>query len=371
MAGWIRKLESGRYQARYRTPDGRTRSKSWDRRVDAKRWLRQELARIDAGEWVDPTAGTVTFENWTERWVGSRLHLRESTRERDETYLRSLVLPRFGSRQLRAVTRADVQGWIAGLGKNGYAPATVQLAYGLLSMSFSAAVDAGLLMRSPCTGVRLPKRTRGEMRFLTIDELHELADAIDPRFRILVLTAGLTGARFGELAGLRVGDLNLLRRRLTITRSLTEARGEVRETEPKTPASRRTIALPASLVDELAHHLTTQPNSPADRVFTAPNGGPLRRRSFRQRFWLPAVDASVGRPCRFHDMRHTHAAFLISVNTHPKLLQSRLGHSSIKTTLDIYGHLYEPLDEVAADRLEELVVGAIAHETRTERASGL
>ena len=70
-------------------------------------------------------------------------------------------------------------------------------------------------------------------------------------------------------------------------------------------------------------------------------------------------------------MRHTHAALLIAVNTTPKLLQSRLGHSSIKTTLDIYGHLYEPLDEVAADRLEELVLGAIAHETRTERASGL
>jgi len=67
---------------------------------------------------------------------------------------------------------------------------------------------------------------------------------------------------------------------------------------------------------------------------------------------------------------HTHAALLIAVNTHPKVLQSRLGHSSIKTTLDIYGHLYEALDEVAMDRLEELMVGEIAHETRTERALG-
>ena len=105
-------------------------------------------------------------------------------------------------------------------------------------------------------------------------------------------------------------------------------------------------------------------------MFTAPLGGPLRRRSFRQRFWLPAVAASVGDPCRFHDLRHTHAALLIAVNTHPKLVQSRLGHSSIKTTLDVYGHLYEPLDEVAADRLEELVVAALADETVTDRASG-
>lgn len=93
--------------------------------------------------------------------------------------------------------------------------------------------------------------------------------------------------------------------------------------------------------------------------------GPLRRRSFHQRFWLPAVDASVGQPCRFHDLRHTHAALLIAANTHPKLLQARLGHTSIKTTLDIYGHLYEPLDEIVADRLEQLIanvssVGTVA-----------
>ncbi|MCH7586207.1 MAG: site-specific integrase [Acidobacteria bacterium] len=371
MAGWIRKLGSGRYQARYRTPDGRTRARTWDRCVDAKRWLRQELARIDHGGWVDPSAGTVTFEDWTARWAESRLHLRDSTRERDDTYLRSLVLPHFGSRQLRGVTPADVQSWIAKLSRDGYAAATVQLAYGLLSMSFAAAVEAGLLARSPCRGVKLPKRSQREMRFLSIAELHVLADVIDPRFRVLILTAGLTGARFGELAALRIGDLNLLRRRLTITRSLTEVRGELRETEPKTTAARRTIALPASLVDDLARHLAAPSRDATDRVFTSPEGGPLRRRSFRQRFWIPAVKASVGEPCRFHDLRHTHGALLIAVNTHPKLLQTRLGHSSIKTTLDIYGHLYEPLDEEAADRLEELVLGAIAHETRTERASGL
>jgi integrase len=281
------------------------------------------------------------------------------------------MLPHFGSRQFRGVTPADVQSWITRLGRDGYAPATVQLAYGLLSMSFAAAAEAGLLARSPCRGVKLPKWTRRETRFLGIDELHELAAAINPRFRVLVLTTGLTGARFGELAALRVGDLNLLRRRLTITRSLTEVRGELTETEPKTAASRRTIDLPASLVDDLARHLAAASHDSTDRVFTSPEGGPLRRRGFRQRFWIPAVKTSVGEPCRFRDMRHTHAALLIAVNTHPKLRQSRLGHSSIKTTLDIYGHLYEPLDEVAADRLEELALGAITHETRAERALGL
>lgn len=371
MAGWIRRRASGRYQARYPSPDGVTRSRTWDRRVDAERWLRQELARVDRGEWVDPAAGMVTFGEWVDRWEASRVHVRESTRERDESYLRSLVLPHFGSRQLRAITPTEVQNWVSKLTRDGYAPATVQLAYGLLSMALSAAVEAGVLVRSPSEGTKLPKRQRREMRFLSMDELHELADVMDPRYRVLVMTAGLSGARFGELAALRVNDLNLLRRRLTISRSLSEVRGGIQETEPKTAAARRTIALPASLVDNLALHLATGSHAPTDRVFTAPDGGPLRRRGFRNRFWVPAVEASVGQPCRFHDMRHTHAALLIAANTHPKVLQARLGHSSIKTTLDIYGHLYEPLDEEAADRLEQLVVRAIAPGARPERARNL
>ena len=366
MAGWIRKLPSSRYQARHRTPEGRTRSKTFDRRRDAERWLRHELARIDRGDWVDPNAGTLTLDEWTDRWMTTRLHIRDSTRERDETYLRSLILPHFATRRLRDLTRHDIQDWIGELTDEGYAPATIQLAYGLVSMAFNAAVDDTLIQRTPCAGVNLPQRTHAEKRFLRVEELHHLADTIDPRYRTLVLTAGFTGARFGELASLQARDLDLGRRRITITRSLAEVRGLITETEPKTPASRRSITLPQAVVDALASHLDQFATEGTDRVFTAPQGGPLRRRSFRTRFWLPAVDASVGQPMRFHDLRHTHAALLIAANTHPKLLQSRLGHTSIKTTLDIYGHLYEPLDEVAADRLEELIAEAIAHRTRTE-----
>jgi integrase len=84
-------------------------------------------------------------------------------------------------------------------------------------------------------------------------------------------------------------------------------------------------------------------------------GGPLRRTLFRRRTWLPAVSDSVGEPCRFHDLRHTHAALLIAEDVHPKVLQERLGHASIKTTLDVYGHLFEGLDEAAADALDEAI----------------
>jgi integrase len=299
MAGWIRRADSGRYQARYRTPGGRTRSKTFDRRKDAEKWLRRELALIDRGDWIDPDAGSVTIAEWADRWMTTRLHIRDSTRERDETYLRSLILPHFGPQRLRDVTRHDIQDWVADLAEEGYAAATIQLAYGLVSMAFNAAADDALIQRTPCSDVNLPKRSQVEKRFLSVEELHELADTIDPRYRTLVLTAGYTGARFGELAALQPRDLDLGRRRVTITRSLAEVRGVITETEPKTAASKRTITLPQVVVDDLAAHIDHQGTGRTDRVFTAPQGGPLRRRSFRQRFWLPAVEASVGQPCGF------------------------------------------------------------------------
>lgn len=96
--------------------------------------------------------------------------------------------------------------------------------------------------------------------------------------------------------------------------------------------------------------------SPGDStfVFGSPDGGPLRRTNWRRRFWVPAVAASVGDPMRFHDLRHTHAALLVAAGEHPKVIQQRLGHASISTTLDTYGHLMEGLDVAAADRLEAM-----------------
>ncbi len=86
-------------------------------------------------------------------------------------------------------------------------------------------------------------------------------------------------------------------------------------------------------------------------IFTAPEGGPIRRNTFRSRFWLPAVADSVGQPMRFHDLRHSHVALLIAQGAHPAVIASRLGHTSVKTVLDVYGHLYEGLDRNAADTL--------------------
>jgi integrase len=247
---------------------------------------------------------------------------------------------------------------VAHLEEKGLAASTIRQCYLLVAGLFSTALDSDIIVRSPCRGINLPKDFKAEMRFLTADDVSDLADVIDERYRALVLTAAYAGCRFGELAGLKTHRLDLLRRTLTVAESLSEVRGTVQLAPPKTSAARRQLALPRFLAQELAGHLAQWPPGGDAFVFTAPQGGPILRRNFRRRTWLQAVKASVGEPMRFHDLRHTHAAMLIAQGEHPKVIQNRLGHSSIKVTLDTYGHLFEGLDEAAAERLDAAFVRA-------------
>jgi integrase len=191
------------------------------------------------------------------------------------------------------------------------------------------------------------------MQFASTDEIRKLSETIDPRWRVMVLTASYTGLRMGEISGLTSDQVNLLSRRLTVTRQLTESNGHIEFGPVKTKASRRTVTLPRFLCGELASHLAECPPSTAGLVFQAADGGPIRRSNWRRRVWIPAVSKAGLPGFRFHDLRHTHAAFLIAQGEHPKVIQSRLGHASITTTLNTYGHLFEGLDKAAADRLHD------------------
>ena len=352
--------------ARYRGPDGQERSKAFRRKVDAERWLAsQEVDRL-RGQWTDPRFARTTFAEWVPTYVASRVHLAPSTRATAQSLMRNHGLPYFGHRALGSVTQTDVQAFVSGLQASGLAASTVRQCYLLVAGVFGSAVEADLIARSPCRRIYLPKADQDEMRFLTADEVTALTVAIDPRYAALVSTAAYTGARFGELAALHVSLLDLLRGTLTVTQHLSEVKGRTMVRPPKTPASRRQIALPRFVCEVLGAHLAAYP-SPEGFVFISPNSQPLRRTNFRRRTFLPAVRASVGEPLRFHDLRHTHVAMLIAQGEHPKVIQTRLGHSSIQVTLDLYGHLFEGLDEAAATRLDEAFSANRADQTRTKR----
>ncbi len=338
------------WQARWRDPAGKQRNKNFTRKADAQHHLTTMESRMLTGDYVDPRLGRIRFKEWCGQIEGARIRGRPSTRERDKWLLRGLVRPTFDDMAIGSVRPVTIHQWLAELTDRGYAPSTVRMAYQVLARIFDAAVESGLLARTPCRGARLPTIERTEMRFLAPEEITRLADAIHPRYRALVLTGAYSGARIGELAALDLDHYEPLRRTIRIERTLSEVNGKIRIAEPKTKAAVRAITLPTWLVEVLAQHLVDWPTSDHRLLFTAPQGGYLRR-SFRRRFWKPAVLESVGEPMRLHDLRHTHVALLIKEGVHPAIIASRLGHTSVKTVLDVYGHLYEGLDRDAADAL--------------------
>lgn len=355
-----------RWQVRYRTPEGderaehfRTHAEADDRKVAIEASLRSHT-------WVDPRLAKTPVESWLMDWQASRLGRRPSTRARDEVVIRRHLLPAFGKAPIGSVRPMDVKRLVADLHERGYAPAYIAKAYQLLAAAFNAAVEEGLLARSPCRGVELPKIERREMTILTPAEVSRLADTIRPRFRALVLTAAYTGLRAGELSGLHVDQLDLLRKRVRVTRTAVDVRGHWSVGEPKTNASRRTVSLPQALCEMIAQHLAEYGPSDDGLVFTAPQGGPIRWSSWRRRYWKPALEKAGLGHVRPHDLRHSHAAWLIAANEHPKVIQSRLGHASISTTLDTYGHLMDGLDEDAAERLNDVLAAAPEDLSRTE-----
>jgi integrase len=339
------------WQARWRDPAGIQGSKNFRRRIDAERHLTTVESEILAGRYVDSALGRIRFDEWLHQAEAARINRRPSTKERDESYYRNLVVPTFGAMPLGSIQPVHVQRWVASLVENEYAPATIRKAYQLLCRTLDAAVQSGVILRNPCRGVQLPANDAAEMRFLSPTEIQQLADAISPRFRALVLAGAYTGARFGELAALRVDDFSIEDHQIQIVRTLSEVNGHLHFGEPKTRAARRRVTLPAWLTRSLEQHLEEWPSPDEGLVFTSPGGGALRR-SFRRRYWKPAVRETVGEPMRFHDLRHSHVALLIEQGTHPAIIAARLGHASVKTVLDVYGHLYEGLDRQAAEGLE-------------------
>jgi integrase len=245
------------YRVRYRDPAGAQRSKVFARKADAQRFLNETETAKARGTWTDPALGRVLFRDWLGEWWATTTNLRPKTRDRDELLLRRLALPSFGTMPLAAISQRDVRAWVAELSARGLAPATVQKAYQLLGKVLGAAVDAGMLAQSPCRRVPLPKVEREEMRFLTSAEVATPADAIDRRYRALVLVAAYGGLRIGELAGLRRSRVDLLRGTVTVAEIVVEVRGVLHVGPPKTRASRRMVGLPRFVAEELAAHLAS------------------------------------------------------------------------------------------------------------------
>ncbi len=340
------------YVARYIAPDRRERSRSFERKVEAERWLTTQESGKLTGGWVDPALGRMTFADWVSRWEAGTVHLRPTTRELDLGIARKWLVPRFGGFPLVEIRPADVGAMVA----EEQAAATlsgsaVRRHAIVLGTILEAAVADGRIARNPVRSVKLPPEVSRRMRFLEAAEVSALAEAHPAHYRPMVLTAAYVGLRWGELAGLATDRVDLLHRTIRVERQLLEVGGRVEFGPPKTRASIRTVTLPRFLADVLGEHLATPAPLASGLAFPGPKGAPLRRSNYR-RVWLKAcVRAKLGR-LRFHELRHTAAALAIANHAHPLAIKERLGHSSITVTMDTYGGLFPRLEEAIAEGLD-------------------
>jgi integrase len=338
-----------RWRARYVDDDGREHSKRFARKVDAQQWLDGVTAQFVTGSYTAPEAGRATVAAVYATWSAAQGHISAKTVLTRRSAWTNYVAPHWGEVAVAEVKTSAVRAWVAQLIAAGVGVATIENAFGLLRQILGAAVEDNRIPRNPCHGVRLPKRSHPDRGYLSHTQVAALAGAVQ-RHPEVVRFLAYTGLRWGEMAALRVADFDMLRRRVNVSRSVTEA-GTLVWGTPKT-GERRSVPFPAVLADELAALMVGKGRD--DLLFTNLHGRVLRNSHFRQDVFAPAVAKCQQADDTFpsitpHDLRHTAASLAISAGANVKAVQRMLGHAKASMTLDVYADLFdEELDDVAA-----------------------
>lgn len=389
------KVRPHRYVAKWRTPGGKSREQWFERKVDAENHLTTVESSKLSGGYVDRAAGEQTVGKFAKHWIATRrtkqgAPLAPRTKELYGQLLVTHIEPTLGSTKLRNLSPAVVRDWHSKL-EGAVAPAK---AYRLLKAMMSTAVDDELIARNPCRvdngGVERP----AERPIPTRDEVWALADAIDQRYRCVVLLAAFVGLRWSEITALRRSDIDLDERTISVCR---EAR--------KTEAALRTVAFPPVLLPELRTHLDTYVGDNAEaHVFAGPKGAVPERSNFHS-VWKKARD-KVARPdavvdrdesgyvarwrdvdgemqersfarkrdavahlaeaehfrspgshvdeLHLHDLRHYGATLAAQAGATTKELMARLGHASPAAALR-YQHATAERDQALADRMNDMI----------------
>jgi integrase len=359
--GTIRKLRSGRWQARYRGPDGMLRSapSTFARKTDAARWLALTEAELAGGGWIDPDAGRVPFIDYATAWISERPGLRPKTLQLYRYLLRRHLAPGFAAQTIVGITEADVRRWRADLLTAGVTPVTTAKAYRLLKAILATAADDGLIRRNPCRVKGGSIETSPERPVLSVAQVYALAEAVGSRYRALVLLACFGGLRWGELAALRRCDIDTEAATVRVARQLTEAPGHpMHFGPPKSDAGRRVVVIPPMIIPDLrAHMASVMPHDADAVVFTSPSGKLLRHANFRRGTWVPALAATGLSGVHFHDLRHAGNLLVANAGANLRELMERMGHSTSRAAL-VYLH--------STDDRQRTLANAVADRTRSE-----
>jgi integrase len=355
--GRVRKLPSGRYQARYPGPDGidHPAPETFATKTEADTWLVMTEADILDDDWINPDAGKILFGHYARDWINERPDLRPKTVELYGYLLRCHLSPTFGGRAIAEIKEPHVRRWRKKLLDDGVSAVTTAKAYRLLKAILATAVDDNAIKRNPCRIKGAGQEDSAERPVLTVTQVYAVAQAAGQRYQALILLAMFTSLRWGELAGLRRCDLDLDAKTVRVVRQLTEVRGRgIEFGPPKSKAGRRTVPIPPLIIPVIRWHLSCfAQDGDEGLVFTSPRGYPLRNSQFRQRIWLPALKAAGLTGIHFHDLRHTGNTLAASTGASLRELMDRMGHDSERAAM-IYLHGSDKRQQAIANTLDQL-----------------
>ena len=346
---------TGKYNYHWQTVKGTKK--------EAERRRTELLHQLDTGVFIRPSK--TTFAEYLERWLKDYAKPNISARscERYAGIIKKYLIPEMGNIPLTQVKPEHIQGHITTIRDEGLKPETIRFHHAVIHKALQTAIKWGLLYRNAADGVDAPKRNHTTRPTWDDFEVRQFLDtAKDSIYYALFHTALFTGMRRSELLGLKWGDVEI--QQIDVCRSLHHLKdGSYIFTQPKSEKSRRTIALSPSSILVLAEHKERQQAirtmlgetlGKDDLVFSTPQGAPLRPNTITRAWGILAAKAGL-KPIRLHDARHTHASLMLKQGIHPKIVQERLGHSTISMTLDIYSHVAPGLQEAAAKSFDTLV----------------
>jgi integrase len=349
-----------RWQVRYRDPQGNSRNKSFERRIDAERYLISISSELNKGYYLDPRLANMKFSELAERWISSRTS-DSSTIRQAELHLRLHVNPFFGDRSISSIRPSDVQAWLSII-QEGLAPKYVRLIFQNFRAVLSSAVEDGLLNKNPAisSSVRVPATPTRRLEVWTDNQVKSVIEHHPKALQGIPLVGAMCGLRQGEIFGLRIQDLDFDNQEITVRQQIKLIDTKPTPFWPKNRKS-RVVPIPDLLKKSLIEHIESFGVLDGDQLYEPCVGGllfamrelkPLNRNYFNPTIWRPALIKAglpVIRSNGSHALRHYCASRWLEYGVSIRAVSEYLGHADPGFTLRVYTHLMPKSDQKARD----------------------
>lgn len=346
----------------------RSRTTRAKRAEDREKELAAFIAELESNEYLETK--NILFRDFVEDYRKKHVmkNLQVTTRQSYKTSLDLYIVPYFGAKKIEKINAMHIMNFLEYLEDQGKGPHVRRNALNVLRSIFTKAVEWRLLKHNPCEAIKPPKLTKRTQKVFDENELKRLYEKLKKEpldWQVLVQIAVVTGAREAEIAAIEFKNVDLVHKTILFENTIVVETGKGVTIRPglKTKAD-RLVSIPDSLVTLLAEYKQIREEEKeilgaewnwSDRffLFSNVNGKPKRPDSIYER-WTQFLKRADLPPIRFHDIRHTSASLLIAKGVHAKVIQERLGHSNIGTTMDIYSHVFREADQSAASHFEGL-----------------